>query len=46
MSQIVAEVLSADAAYAACMDARLAPAEFAGLSEGDAQVIRNSSKQS
>ena len=61
MSQIVEEVLSANAAYAAgfgekgtlalpptrrfailtCMDARLDPAKFAGLSEGDAHVIRN-----
>jgi carbonic anhydrase len=24
-----------------CMDARLAPAKFAGLTEGDAHVIRN-----
>ncbi len=24
-----------------CMDARLDPAKFAGLAEGDAQVIRN-----
>lgn len=61
MSNIVEEVLSANAAYAAsfgdkanlpmppgrhfailtCMDARLDPAKFAGLSEGDAHVIRN-----
>ena len=61
MSQILDEVLSANAAYAAsfgskadlalpparrfailtCMDARLDPAKYAGLSEGDAHVIRN-----
>ena len=61
MSRILAEVLSANAEYAAsfgdkanlampparqfailtCMDARLDPAKFAGLSEGDAHVIRN-----
>ncbi len=61
MSQILDEVLSANAAYAetfgdkatlalpparrfailTCMDARLDPAKFAGLSEGDAHVIRN-----
>lgn len=61
MSQILDEVLSANAAYAetfgdkanlalpparrfailTCMDARLDPARFAGLSEGDAHVIRN-----
>lgn len=61
MSQIVNEVLAANAEYAAdfgekgnlpmppgrhfailtCMDARLDPAKYAGLSEGDAHVIRN-----
>ncbi len=61
MSQVVEEVLSANASYAesfgdksqltipparrfailTCMDARLDPAKFAGLSEGDAHVIRN-----
>lgn len=61
MSQIVDEVLSANAEYAAdfgdkgslpmppgrrfailtCMDARLDPAKYAGLAEGDAHVIRN-----
>ncbi len=61
MSNVLNEVLSANAAYAAkfgpkadlalpparrfailtCMDARLDPAKFAGLSEGDAHVIRN-----
>ena len=61
MSQIVDEVLAANAAYAAdfgdkgalpmppgrhfailtCMDARLDPAKYAGLAEGDAHVIRN-----
>lgn len=61
MSQILEEVLAANAAYAAefgnradlpippgrhfailtCMDARLDPAHFAGLREGDAHVIRN-----
>lgn len=61
MSQILAAVLAANAAYAAdfgekgnlpmppgrrfavltCMDARLDPAKFAGLSEGDAHVVRN-----
>jgi len=60
MSQIVEEVLTANAAYASsfdkgelpmpparhfailtCMDARLDPAKYAGLSEGDAHVIRN-----
>ena len=61
MSQIVDEVLAANAEYAAsfgdkgklplpparqfailtCMDARLDPAKYAGLSEGDAHVIRN-----
>ncbi|MBD0264867.1 MAG: carbonic anhydrase [Tolypothrix sp. Co-bin9] len=61
MSQVVNEVLAANAAYAAtfgdkanlaippakhfailtCMDARLDPAKYAGLSEGDAHVIRN-----
>lgn len=61
MSQILNEVLAANAAYAAtfgdkgklpmppgrhfavltCMDARLDPAKFAGLAEGDAHVIRN-----
>ena len=29
-----------------CMDARLDPAKFAGLSEGDAHVIRNAGKVS
>jgi carbonic anhydrase len=60
MSQILNEVLAANAAYVTnfdkgelqipparkfailtCMDARLDPAKFAGLSEGDAHVIRN-----
>jgi len=61
MSKIEAEVLSANAEYAAdfgdkgdlampparqfailtCMDARLDPAKYAGLAEGDAHVIRN-----
>jgi carbonic anhydrase len=61
MSQILKEVLDANATYAAshgekgklampparrfailtCMDARLDPAKFAGLVEGDAHVIRN-----
>ncbi len=61
MSQILSEVLSANAKYAAefgdkaklalpparhfailtCMDARLDPAKYAGLAEGDAHVIRN-----
>jgi carbonic anhydrase len=61
MSQILEEVLSANAAYVdtfgdkgalalpparrfailTCMDARLDPARYAGLSEGDAHVIRN-----
>jgi len=61
MSQILSEVLEANAKYAAnfgdkskltipparhfailtCMDARLHPAEFAGLAEGDAHIIRN-----
>lgn len=61
MSNIVKEVLSANATYAAdfgdkanlpmppgrqfailtCMDARLDPAKYAGLAEGDAHVIRN-----
>jgi carbonic anhydrase len=61
MSQVLDEVLSANAAYVAnfgdkaelalpparrfailtCMDARLDPAKFAGLAEGDAHVIRN-----
>lgn len=61
MSTILAEVLTANAAYAesfgpkadlalpparrftilTCMDARLDPAKYAGLSEGDAHVIRN-----
>src|SRR5271168_2749169 len=61
MSQILSEVLEANAKYAAnfgekgklalpparrfailtCMDARLDPAKFGGLSEGDAHVIRN-----
>jgi carbonic anhydrase len=61
MSQILKEVLDANAKYAAthgekgklpmrpargfailtCMDARMDPAKFAGLVEGDAHVIRN-----
>jgi len=61
MSQVLSEVLAANAAYAesfgdkgqlpmppgrhfavlTCMDARLDPARFAGLAEGDAHVIRN-----
>ncbi|MGH8470957.1 MAG: beta-class carbonic anhydrase [Gammaproteobacteria bacterium] len=61
MSQILQEVLAANAQYAAnfgdkgklplpparrfailtCMDARLQPSKYAGLSEGDAHVIRN-----
>src|ERR1700709_725940 len=61
MSNVLKEVLSANAAYAGsfgskaglalpparhfailtCMDARLDPAKYAGLSEGDAHVIRN-----
>ena len=61
MSQILSEVLSANAKYASgfaeksklalppakrcailtCMDARLDPAKYAGLAEGDAHVIRN-----
>jgi carbonic anhydrase len=61
MSQILEDVLGANAAYArsfgaraglampparrfailTCMDARLDPAGFAGLAEGDAHVIRN-----
>lgn len=61
MSQIVSDVLNANAKYAAtfgeksklailparkfailtCMDARLDPAKFAGLAEGDAHVVRN-----
>ncbi|HSO79467.1 MAG TPA: carbonic anhydrase [Chromatiaceae bacterium] len=60
MSQILDEVLAANASYAkgfdkgelpmppgrhfailTCMDARLDPAKYAGLSEGDAHVIRN-----
>ena len=61
MSNVLTEVLSANATYAAsfgpkadlalpparrfailtCMDARLDPAKFAGLREGDAHVIRN-----
>ncbi|MEH2077310.1 MAG: carbonic anhydrase [Nostoc sp.] len=61
MSQVLAEVLSANHAYVenfdnkgdltipparrfailTCMDARLDPAKFAGLAEGDAHVIRN-----
>jgi len=61
MSQILSEVLDANATYAAgfgeksklalpparhfailtCMDARLDPAKYAGLAEGDAHVIRN-----
>src|ERR1700722_16687652 len=61
MSEILSEVLNANAKYAAefgeksklaipparriavltCMDARLDPAKYAGLAEGDAHVIRN-----
>ncbi len=61
MSQILQEVLAANAHYAAsfgdkgklampparrfailtCMDARLQPSKYAGLTEGDAHVIRN-----
>ena len=61
MSQVLDEVLAANAAYAGsfgakgelalpparqfailtCMDARLDPAKYAGLAEGDAHVIRN-----
>ena len=61
MSQILDDVLAANAAYAesfgakgelalppgrrftilTCMDARLDPAKYAGLSEGDAHIIRN-----
>jgi carbonic anhydrase len=61
VSNIVSEVLAANAAYAAefgekgklpipparhfailtCMDARMDPAKLAGLSEGDAHIIRN-----
>ncbi|MGF1548498.1 MAG: beta-class carbonic anhydrase [Thiotrichales bacterium] len=61
MSQVLTEVLNANAEYAAnfgdkgtlpmppgrhfailtCMDARLDPAKYAGLAEGDAHVIRN-----
>ena len=61
MSQVVKEVLAANAAYSSdfgdkgklpmppgrhfailtCMDARLDPAKYAGLAEGDAHVIRN-----
>lgn len=61
MSQILNEVLAANAAYAqdfgekgnlalpparkfailTCMDARIDPAKLAGLSEGDAHIIRN-----
>jgi carbonic anhydrase len=61
MSQILSEVVAANAQYAAdfgekgklplppgrkfailtCMDARLDPAKYAGLAEGDAHVIRN-----
>ena len=61
MSQVLEQVLSANAEYAAnfgskgdlpmppgrhfailtCMDARLDPAKYAGLAEGDAHVIRN-----
>jgi carbonic anhydrase len=60
MSQVLSEVLDANARYAAsfdkgelalpparrfailtCMDARLDPARYAGLAEGDAHVIRN-----
>ena len=60
MSQVLSEVLDANARYAAsfdkgdlplpparrfailtCMDARLDPAKYAGLAEGDAHVIRN-----
>ncbi len=61
MSQVLDDVLAANATYAAsfgaraelalpparrfailtCMDARLDPAKYAGLREGDAHVIRN-----
>jgi carbonic anhydrase len=61
MSQVLGEVLAANASYAGsfgakselalpparqfailtCMDARLDPAHYAGLAEGDAHVIRN-----
>jgi carbonic anhydrase len=61
MSQVLDEVLAANAGYAGsfgakgelalppargfailtCMDARLDPAKYAGLAEGDAHVIRN-----
>lgn len=61
MSQVLTEVLAANARYAesfgakgalalpparrfailTCMDARLDPAQYAGLAEGDAHVIRN-----
>jgi carbonic anhydrase len=61
MSQVLGEVLAANASYAGsfgakselalpparqfailtCMDARLDPAKYAGLAEGDAHVIRN-----
>jgi carbonic anhydrase len=61
MSEVLKEVLAANAAYAAdfgakaglampparrfailtCMDARLDPAKYAGLREGDAHIIRN-----
>src|SRR5665213_469576 len=61
MSQVLGEVLAANASYAGsfgakselalpparqfailtCMDARLDPAQYAGLAEGDAHVIRN-----
>src|SRR5579863_132744 len=61
MSEILSEVLQANATYAAefgekgklalpparrfailtCMDARLDPAKYAGLAEGDAHVVRN-----
>jgi len=60
MSQVLSEVLDANARYSAsfdkgelalpparrfailtCMDARLDPAKYAGLAEGDAHVIRN-----
>ncbi len=32
-------------AIVTCMDARLAPAKFAGLAEGDAHVIRNAGRR-
>jgi carbonic anhydrase len=31
--------------FAICMDARLDPAKFAGLKEGDAHVIRNAGER-